>query len=541
MLTAPGVGGTDVVGLPELTSDDLGAIARKQILRFEPALLETEDLEDMSERLRDGLPITVSALGTEYLLDLFLNPVFSAQMLADQPLIKPYRGTVRDHAGSSVRLTLDLERGVLDVALRFSDGTLLSLEPVHEGGPLHVWYDNDDAIVTPIAHPIPRAEESSTATDGPAPGASGPAPWGVSAPDGLLEPEAAGNATNVGSDASAGLTVYESPRLRVYYDTGTNPTAIVNRMDELWEREMLIRFEVLSTSSINTDSYDDDNCGTADDFWYDFVANRPLTGTEPNRNDKALLFTNNPSVNYRFLGCGGSNHAWVRWTGSDKQKAIVGDQELGHAFSATHDDATRIDHWHPRLVFHCHTPPQWLYEIVHYCYDGHDHDEGSNHQHWTVMHGTYEGDDSTEETFSATSQGEIEPYASSASNIPRRAQIWTGSDVSSANVKLTWWEIRHPKNSVGGSIIELTRTWSANSGTVSLAAVFVGARNGADDNRDFGGVGSQTLTTASTTNEWSHTLPSGQSGTWHFWPAYDSCGSGCWGPYKWQEITFSVS
>lgn len=514
-MMTPSIAATIEDSIVPLLPGDLERIAEKRIMKFEPASYSQEDLSTFNELIETGSPISLSGMGRSYTLDLFLNPIFSSEVLENQPLIRPYRGVIRDHDGSAVRLTVDLERNALNAMLRFADGTILNVEPIDDsGGPLHIWYDNDDALVTVPAHPLPPAEEESPSA------ALAPEPSSDEARAGPSPPEAPGNETAFGTFALAGHNTYSNPRLRVYYDTGTNPTYIVNRIDELWAREMLITFEILGVSTVNTNTWRDDNCGVGNDFYTDFQTNRPLTGTEPNRNDKALLFTENPSnINYQYLGCGGGNHAWVRWGGySDKQRAIVGNQELGHAFGAPHDDTTRIDHCHFSTGF---------------CWN--------NHQHWTVMHGTYEGDDSMDETFSASSQGVIEPYAANVNNIPRNAQIWTGSDVSSANVKLTWWEVRYPKNAVGGDTIEAKSIWAANSGTVSLSSVFVGARNGAGANRDFGHFGPQALTTSPTPNGWSYTLPTGQTGTWHFWPAYDSCGSGCYGPFKWHEITFGVN
>lgn len=186
---------------------------------------------------------------------------------------------------------------------------------------------------------------------------------------------------------------------------------------------------------------------------------------------------------------------------------------MGHNFNAQHDDTSSN--------FHCHW---WVFGS---CWD--------EHYHKTIMNWAFEGDDNMDITFSTSSRNVIRPYGD---NLPRKSQVWSGSDTSPHGVKLTYWEVRYPRNPVGGSVLEMEWVWQANSGSLPLQLAFVGARNPSGANKDFG-YSSYTLTTTPVTNGRTYTLPSGSPGTWQFWPAYKY--NNQYGPYQWHMIQIGVS
>lgn len=86
---------------------------------------------------------------------------------------------------------------------------------------------------------------------------------------------------------------------------------------------------------------------------------------------------------------------------SQEQVSSILAHEVGHNFAGDHTGtpscpatgagtgtygrARCYDHWHQSLWFHCHLPPQSVYQITRVCLDGHYHDDGSYHKHYTLM------------------------------------------------------------------------------------------------------------------------------------------------------------
>lgn len=485
------------------------AMDEKRITSYEVKVYEEERLKEIAEEGEQGSVISLDTPTGNYEIDVRINPIFSDDVLKDYPDMYPLAGDIVGEEGTSARITVDLDRGTLNAKISDPNGKVLSAEPVtDQGGPLHVWYSNDDAKVV-------MPENDTQEPDGVFPENEtepGPAPY--SEPTSTA-PEAEGNQT-FSPLVKSGLNTYENPRLRVFYDTGINPMDTVNRMDDLTSEEASVKSEILSIQAVNTDSWNDVDCGgdrLSTSLIERFENEEPLYGSEPNKNDRALLFTDNSNIDYNgTLGCAENpgTHGWVRWTGSDKQKALVAEHEYGHNFDADHSYNTSRCHSH---WYGCHT-------------------------HYTVMHDGYVGDSAMDETYSSTSQSVIENHADT--HMPRKTQIWEGSDASIDGVKLLWWQIRYPEGPSPGNVIEAYREWTADSGQIDLDRWFVGARDGDGANRDFGHRGPGTIGDCCIhSSEWTYTLPSGETGTWSFWPAYKKDGS--YGPYKWHEIDPGVS
>lgn len=512
-------------GVVALSQADLDAIAKKRVLRYETALFPVAKLEAMAKEVEETGGTTLWYGGKAYRLALMPDTMFNPEVYAENPSMRAYRGTILGHEDSRTRVFMDLDSGVLHAFLRFADGTTYSVEPVYlRGGALHVWYNDDDAL---------NVEGYSGAVPGPEAPAAAPvdAVEPVPTPEQVVD-EVGNQSVVVPAAFPTGEKRYTLVRLRVYFDNGVNPSYIVQRMEDVFAREISFRFEVLGTTALNTNSFRDVKCGLGGggaDFLDDFAAAAPLSGTAEDTNDRAILFTENwANINYNVwhnggwvsvLGCAWQpgSHSWTRWDvgdtagGTDKGRAIVAEQEFAHNFN-----------------------------------EGHCSGPNPNTGRYTIM--CRNSDANTDETFPTgftctSSQGCPRTNMSSwgGTNMNYRSYIFNGADTSSHNVKLTWWEVRHHKSATAGQRIELERSWTSASGTVTLSQTFVGARNGADQNRDFGYQGSLTMNTW--TNYWSgweYTLPSSQTGTWYFWPAYDQCGSGCWGPYKWHAASVTV-
>jgi len=104
-----------------------------------------------------------------------------------------------------------------------------------------------------------------------------------------------------------------------------------------------------------------------------------------------------------------------------------------------------------------------------------------------------------------------------------------------------------PTSAVGSSVTVFVSMYDGvvGTGTNSFNYLFVGCRNAAQVNKDFGLSGQQTITQKATSGATgggylvfaSRTLDS--AGTWTFWPAY--LVGGVFGPYEWHKLTLTVS
>lgn len=408
---------------------------------------------------------------------------FDQSSLEADPAIRPYRGIVVGEPESRVRLTFDTVRGSLDGEVFLPGAGLHYVEPTRPGSLNHVWYHTNDAIVRmPHGDAIPTSERS---------------PEGDPFPD-------------VPAPGTYNLMV-----IRIYFDN-ENPTSIVNLVDDMYAAEVGIKNYVLSTQSLNTNAYQTPvtcNPGDTDNFLTDF---RDATSPPPSNVDKSQLFTHNTNINYQnLLGCGfvGGDWSWVQFVGNTKQKKLVAAHELGHNFGAGDLTDDIVPHQH----------------CFGFCW---------NHNHFTIMHYQYDDfDNAMNEYFWSTSDQAI---TTEGNALPRTAQLWSGSDTSQHNVKLTYWYMHYLDNPTASTIFTFKRTWAAASGTVSLNNAFIGARNCGTDtcNFDFGHLGAQTLTTTPTSNQWSWDPPSGGA-TWRFWPAYQTQG-GAYGP-QWHQLSVWIS
>ena len=128
---------------------------------------------------------------------------------------------------------------------------------------------------------------------------------------------------------------------------------------------------------------------------------------------------------------------------------------------------------------------------------------------------------------------------------------WIGVDTatSTANVDLFYrfYILTTVSTPTVGSTVTISVSMyngQTGTGTTVFGNLFVGCRNDAWQNKDFGYSGQQTLTQASyslcTGGGWlvfaSRTLDS--SGTWRFWPAYYL--DGWYGPFGWHMLTLTV-
>ena len=128
---------------------------------------------------------------------------------------------------------------------------------------------------------------------------------------------------------------------------------------------------------------------------------------------------------------------------------------------------------------------------------------------------------------------------------------WIGVDTtgSSQNVDLFYRFYvltTGPTSAVGSTVTVFVSMYNGQTGTgtTTFTYLFVGCRNAAQANKDFGHSGQQTLTQVAggvTGGGWLvfnyRTLDS--SGTWSFWPAYKVGSS--YGPYQWHMLTLAVS
>lgn len=454
---------------------DLNAVAEKNIVRFQLVAYSADALEAMAQDALAGKPVTLEGGGGRvYEVALSISPVFSPEYLESVPGVHPFAGALVDVPGSSVRLTVDLGRGTLEGRIVAPEGARY-VEAVHRQGPLHVLYSEEDVIVQPIA------EDEQDFVPQPYVPAPVPSNREVAASQGQVLPA-----------ELPGLNTHNLAVIRLYRDTTAfDPTGTMNVIDDVYIAEVDIKFYILALSTLNTNSWPDPDCDSTPAFLTDFMNAAPL-----NNNDAAQLYTDNPSnINYgNLLGCAylPGSWSWARWSTNALQRQLVGAHEVGHNFNAQHD-TSQIN------------------------------------GRWTIMHAPLDLPN-TDLTFSTNSRNVIDPYGD---NMPREVQIWTGSEVSSDGVRLTYWYIHYPKSPDLNAKFSLKRTWSANSGSITLTQSFVAARDPTNGNRDFGYLGQQTLTTLGTTNQWTYFLPE-VGGWWNFWPAYQY--NGHWGPSPWQPI-----
>jgi hypothetical protein len=487
-----------------LSAADAAIVAAKKIHAYVPLQYTRADLLSMRASADRGEPVLLP--GLPYTVRLHANPMFDDSYFAPDSLVRPYAGVVEGDAGSTVRLTVNLETDSLLGTVRLSTGELFFVEPVRDRGPVHVWYANEDAGLT----------------------ASGPLNDVMYADGQAATPDHAAHATadeeDPAPEVQTGQYTYKVAYVRVYRDNATFDTAgTMNSVDGIYTKagSVAIRLHVLGTTTISTNNYPDPTCGAGSTgaFLSDFQTAYGVSGTGHDRNDKAILFTDNPvNINYgNWLGCAyiGGTHGWARFNGSLKQKTWAGAHELGHTFGADHDDT----------VYYTHCTVYSGTTCV------------NQHNHYTIMHGTFEGDEPMDQDFSTTSKNVITSWAARY-----KAQIWSGSESSSHNVTLTWWEGRYPTAPVNGSQFRFTRTWASKVGTtVSLSRHFVAARSCGTEscNRDFGHNTPYTLTTVPVTHSWTYTLPVGAT-TWRFWPAYQLANGGAYGPFEWKKMTVAV-
>jgi hypothetical protein len=514
---------------PVLSPAQLKSLEDKLILRYHAFDLPPAVVDLAAASVQSGQPFLLPFRGEDLAFDMHVSQMFAPEVFAENPGVVPLQGTVLGVPDATAALTLDVNLKTVTGLVQFGE-EMHYVEPVETGvGGMHVWYHSDDALIPPqpgedivLGDPAPHPEETleGHASEAIETEAGGVALEASTPIGGLLEvPGLYENETGGQTRLASGLVTYRLQYLRMYRDDAAfDVISIVNLGDVTYSEDSGIRihFYVLSTTTVNTDTYPDATSANCGPPLSEFETRHPQTGTGHTYNDRAYLFTNNANINFAgWLGCGEQpgGHAYGRFTGSQKQKHWIFVHESGHNSGAAHDTAI--------YRVHCH-----IYDSYGTC--------SQSHNHYSIMNPSYVDEYNIEMVFSQTSKNSMGFTAR------YKAQIWVGSDVSSHGVKLTYWEVRYPSSPTWNSELRLVRTWSANSGSMLLARSFVGARDCASGdtcNRDFGHITDQVLTTSPTTNSWSYTLNKGTT-TWRFWPAYQFVSS--WGPYEWHKISLAI-